>query len=242
MFNQKICLPSMPCKARTTPDIKPTDMYGGLGYCGFEISADFCDSFREKPDLATENKEIISAPIPPIPPVSEKSVDLSDSLRSNSFTKDFPNTDEEKQENWTKYATQPLCKKHHGRLLRNLLYNIMTMYRRLFMLIFLANLPAAINMAVSQTVTVEKLVAACLANLTAAVVIRNENFINLLFRVSASVPKSWPLTIRRWCAKVYTLGGIHSGCASFAVIWLVWLTALLTKQFVEKSGKVDPSI
>ena len=107
------------------------------------------------------------------------------------------------------------------------------MYRRLFTTIFLANLAVAISFAVQKgKISMAMLASACLGNLTAAVVIRQEHFVNLLFRGFSSVPKSWPLGIRKYCAKIYSLGGVHSGCAVFAVVWLVWLTVDITVNFV----------
>jgi hypothetical protein len=106
------------------------------------------------------------------------------------------------------------------------------MYRRLFLVIFLINLAVAISFATAKMGSTGRIASACLGNLTAAVVIRQEHFINLLFRSFSSVPKTWPLWIRRYCAKIYNLGGVHSGCALFAVIWLVWLTGSLTHDFV----------
>lgn len=57
------------------------------------------------------------------------------------------------------------------------------------------------------------------ANLCASILIRSEPVINLLFTVFSSVPTWMPLTIRRICANVYHIGGIHVGCAIAAVIW-----------------------
>jgi hypothetical protein len=62
------------------------------------------------------------------------------------------------------------------------------------------------------------------ANLCAAILIRSEPVINLLFLVFSSVPTWFPLAIRRMCAQVYHIGGIHSGCAVAAVIWFIIFT------------------
>lgn len=58
-------------------------------------------------------------------------------------------------------------------------------------------------------------------NLTAAVLIRQQYVINLLFRLATSVPKSAPLAVRRRLAKVYHFGGIHVGAAVAAVGWFL---------------------
>ncbi|CAN7361201.1 hypothetical protein LJR042_002135 [Microbacterium maritypicum] len=58
-------------------------------------------------------------------------------------------------------------------------------------------------------------------NLAAAVLIRQQYVINLLFRLATSVPKSAPLAVRRRLAKVYHFGGIHVGAAVAAVGWFL---------------------
>jgi hypothetical protein len=62
------------------------------------------------------------------------------------------------------------------------------------------------------------------ANLCAAILIRSEPVINMLFIIFSSVPTWVPLRIRRLCAQVYHIGGIHSGCAVAAVIWFIIFT------------------
>lgn len=114
------------------------------------------------------------------------------------------------------------------------------MYRRLFAVIFLVNLAVAVVFATTKAASLDRIASACLGNLAAAVIIRQEHFINLLFRGFSSVPKSWPLGIRRYCAKIYSLGGVHSGCALFAVIWLVWLTGSLTYNYATEHA-VSPA-
>jgi hypothetical protein len=62
------------------------------------------------------------------------------------------------------------------------------------------------------------------SNLCAAILIRSEPIINLLFGVCSSVPTWIPLWIRRICANVFHIGGIHVGCAVAALIWFVIYT------------------
>ena len=59
------------------------------------------------------------------------------------------------------------------------------------------------------------------ANLCCSIMMRSEPVINLLFTICSSVPTWLPLAIRRICANVYHIGGIHVGCAIAAVIWFV---------------------
>jgi hypothetical protein len=58
------------------------------------------------------------------------------------------------------------------------------------------------------------------ANLTVAIILRNEHIINLLFQIFVvHVPLWVPLRIRRLFAKVYCFGGIHSGAGVMAAVW-----------------------
>ncbi|KAF7344492.1 putative three-domain protein adenylation-thiolation-dehydrogenase [Mycena sanguinolenta] len=71
-----------------------------------------------------------------------------------------------------------------------------------------------------------------LANLFVAILMRQDYVVNVFFSVFCAVPASWPLSIRRVCARVYHIGGLHSGCATSGVIWLALLCAQATKEVV----------
>jgi hypothetical protein len=62
------------------------------------------------------------------------------------------------------------------------------------------------------------------SNLCAAILIRSEPIINLLFYVFLSVPTWAPLRLRRVCTNVFHLGGIHVSCAIAAVFWFLIFT------------------
>lgn len=53
----------------------------------------------------------------------------------------------------------------------------------------------------------------------------------MLFWLFCSVPLSAPLRIRRVAAKIYHLGGLHSGCALAAFLWFILFAGMLTRQF-----------
>lgn len=59
------------------------------------------------------------------------------------------------------------------------------------------------------------------ANLLIAILIRQEHIINSLYYIVGLIPHSIPLCLRRHAANLYHLGGIHSGAAMSAGIWLV---------------------
>jgi hypothetical protein len=154
--------------------------------------------------------------------------------------RDFLISDIEKQPDWTTYVSQELSQQRHGSTFRTIRYGFMSMYRRLFSVIFLVNLAVAISFAVTGKATIDRLAGAALGNLTASVVIRNDHMVNLLFRSFSSVPKSLPLWIRRYCAKIYSFGGIHSGCGVFSLIWLFWLTGVITRGYMSENNIVCP--
>jgi hypothetical protein len=115
----------------------------------------------------------------------------------------------------------------------------MIMYRRLFTLVFFANFAVLLFLSIGEKPSIASLANAPIGNLLAAVLIRNDHVVNLLFRLLASMPRSWPLEIRRHGAKVYHLGGIHSGCALFAIAWHLWMTIEITRS---RSADPPPSL
>ncbi|WP_309114292.1 hypothetical protein [Saccharothrix sp.] len=66
------------------------------------------------------------------------------------------------------------------------------------------------------------------ANLTLAVLVRQQHVINLFFRVATSAPTTWPLKVRWTLGKVYHFGGLHVGGTVCATAWfavVAWTTA-----------------
>lgn len=104
--------------------------------------------------------------------------------------------------------------------LRGLVHRIFIIYRQLFTLVGLANLAALISVFVLG-IRREWLATITAINLVTTVLIRQDFVINALYTVTCNVPKTWPLAIRRRCAKIYHLGGVHSGAAVCAGLWLL---------------------
>ena len=127
--------------------------------------------------------------------------------------------------------------KQAGPLWRNLRYNFITVYQRLFSIVFLANMTAFIVLLVQHRnsyprgPSLSSVATAVSANILGAILIRQEHVINLLYRICCWTPTSWPLPIRRIIAKLYHFGGVHSGCAVSAVAWFVLFTALVTRNY-----------
>lgn len=119
---------------------------------------------------------------------------------------------------------EDLPMKNQGKRARGLRYRVFIVYRRLFSLLFLCNF--AIFLTTLAVPSIDRKWWSYLAfiNLTLAIVIRQDHVINTLFTISSSVPRSWPLSVRKKAAKIFHLGGLHSGGASSAVFWFLAFT------------------
>ncbi|KAL4918930.1 hypothetical protein BDW62DRAFT_217374 [Aspergillus aurantiobrunneus] len=113
----------------------------------------------------------------------------------------------------------PLPEKTQGRPWRGLRHRVFIVYRRLFSLIWLANLAALICLVAIPSIDRRHISTIAFVNLTIAILIRQDTVINIVYTLCCSLPKSWPLCIRRRAAKIYHLGGAHSGAATMAVAW-----------------------
>jgi hypothetical protein len=59
-----------------------------------------------------------------------------------------------------------------------------------------------------------------LVNFTAAVLIRQQRVLNVLFGLAGRTPRTWPLWLRWSVSKVHHVGGIHAGAALAGTGWL----------------------
>ncbi|KAF9013277.1 nonribosomal peptide synthetase 12 [Cyathus striatus] len=138
---------------------------------------------------------------------------------------------------WSGYEDDYLPEKKQGKIVRNLRHQIFTLYRRLFGVVFIINLAIFISVLVKGTDS-KQLGLIVVSNLFCAILMRQDYVINAFFTVFCAVPTSWPLAIRRVCARVYHIGGLHSGCAVSGLVWLVLFTGQATKELVQ-GGKVS---
>ena len=69
---------------------------------------------------------------------------------------------------------------------------------------------------------------AMLVNLTAAVLIRQQHVLNVLFGLAGRGSPTWPLWIRWTVSKVHHIGGIHVGAALAGTAWLFAFTWVAT--------------
>ncbi|KAI9164119.1 Adenylate-forming reductase [Paramyrothecium foliicola] len=103
---------------------------------------------------------------------------------------------------------------------RNIVYRVFIVYRRLFSLVGLLNIGAAIALCTTGLPRdwMSNMVA---INLTLAIAMRQEMVVNFLYLITCSVPTSWPLWLRLRCGKIFHFGGVHSGAGVSATIWLL---------------------
>jgi len=121
-------------------------------------------------------------------------------------------------------------------------------YNRLFALVLIVNVAAlGHGLTAGQWWTGDSLALPTLsgwvtANLSLAILVRQQYLINLLFWLATRVPTSWPLAIRRSLAKVYHFGGLHSGGAVAAIVWFALLLAVMLQDRFAGPGTVSMTL
>ncbi|THH27306.1 hypothetical protein EUX98_g6881 [Antrodiella citrinella] len=143
---------------------------------------------------------------------------------------------------WAGYENDALPEKTHGKVLRNVRHQILSLYRRLFGVVFIINMAILITIFVKGGANAQELGLIVVANLFCAILMRQDYVINAFFTVFCAVPSSWPLSIRRVCARVYHIGGLHSGCAFSGLVWLCIFTGQATKELLNKEKTSAPTI
>jgi hypothetical protein len=135
-------------------------------------------------------------------------------------------------------STVGIPEKTHSQPYRGLRHRLFIVYRRLFSLVFVCNITALIVIALFPQINRDWTGTVSVMNLTVAVLVRQDRVINGLYAIFCSVPKSWPLWIRRQSAKIYHLGGVHSGAATAAVVWFIASVVFSIKRRIRASGSV----
>ncbi|KAJ7780692.1 nonribosomal peptide synthetase 12 [Mycena maculata] len=162
------------------------------------------------------------------------------------FSKDAASSVELKgsapREVWEGYEKDILPDKLEGRVVRNLRHQIFTLYRRLFSIVFVTNMAIFLMMLVRGGADAEYIGLITIANLFCAILMRQDYVVNVFFNVFCAVPTSWPLSIRRICARVYHIGGLHSGCATSGVVWLALLCGQATREAIEGGDGAHASV
>ncbi|KOS43698.1 hypothetical protein ACN38_g5363 [Penicillium nordicum] len=109
-------------------------------------------------------------------------------------------------------------------------YVLFTVYRRLFTVVFCANLAVFLYVMISDRQLLA-LVNATAVNLVACGLARHPMMVNAIYRVICSIPRTAPLSMRRRCAKAAHYGGVHSGCGTASLVWYIGFVALLSQMY-----------
>lgn len=67
-----------------------------------------------------------------------------------------------------------------------------------------------------------------IGNITVSILIRQQRFVNLLFKMATCTGVRLPLNVRWMLGKIYHFGGLHSGCSMSATVWLLLFTISAT--------------
>ncbi|KAF9005758.1 hypothetical protein BDZ89DRAFT_1234400 [Hymenopellis radicata] len=130
---------------------------------------------------------------------------------------------------WDGYLEADIPDKTQGKVMRDLRHLVFTIYHRLFGVVFASNLAILVALLV-YGVNSQRLGLITVANIFVAILMRQDYVVNTFFYVFTSVPPSWPLWFRLLMARVYHLGGIHSGAAVSGTVWLAALAGQGTKE------------
>ncbi|KAF8077660.1 hypothetical protein FPV67DRAFT_1662467 [Lyophyllum atratum] len=138
---------------------------------------------------------------------------------------------------WAGYEQDVLPPKEHSRWLRNLRHQIFYLYRRLFGIVFVINLGILISVAANfKNVNAAYIGKIVVGNLFGAIMMRQDYVIDAFFVVCTSIPPSWPLWIRRIAARVYHIGGLHSGAGASGTMWLILFAVKATIEVAQGHG------
>ncbi|MEM9563520.1 MAG: hypothetical protein AAGA93_12925 [Actinomycetota bacterium] len=119
-------------------------------------------------------------------------------------------------------------------------------YNRLVWLVAVVNLVLAwrlvggLDLARPASIDPTPAIDLVVANLTVAVLIRQQYVINALFWLATRAPTSWPLRVRWMLGKVYHFGGIHTSAATAATVWFLLHLVVLIAGAIDGNPRVGP--
>ncbi|EAU85234.1 nonribosomal peptide synthetase 12 [Coprinopsis cinerea okayama7 len=202
-------------------------------------------SVAKEPALNEPNPIIPSATLQITPSLLHRTSDNSLGSTTTAVGSDVKQIDssassalEKEQYIWSGYEDDEYPEKIHGPIIRNLRHRIFSLYRRLFSVVFIINIALLIWILVTKDYDANRLGGIVVANVFIGILMRQEAVINILFAIFTGIPSSWPLAIRRVAARIYTIGGIHSGAGVSGFFWLVAFTAQATKEMMNR-GKTS---
>ena len=129
-----------------------------------------------------------------------------------------------------------LPRKRYSRLMRNVRWTWLSVYHRLHLIVLVPNILAIATLGAQHKLWAfppSGISLAIALNVTATILIRQELVINLLFSLVGKCPHWVPLRLRRVAAKIYHLGGVHSGAGIAATVWYSLLNAVILKGYLQ---------
>lgn len=112
---------------------------------------------------------------------------------------------------------------------RRIWFRYFTAYRILIALTLLINL-LILGVVLGLYHNTGGALTATSVNLFAAVLIRQEDLINIGFSLVARLPPSLPLSLRKVIADLHHYGGVHIGCAISALVWYIVFVVINTQE------------
>jgi hypothetical protein len=107
----------------------------------------------------------------------------------------------------------------------------LTAYRVLIALTFIINL-IVLAILIGPHPPLSRILIAAATNILVAVLVRQEDLINLSFSLIAKLPPSLPLSLRKTFADLHHYGGVHIGCAISTLLWYCYFIALNTRECI----------
>lgn len=154
----------------------------------------------------------------------EVNLSLESFPESLNVSVDTASIDLEKQE---AYKTKPS-------LYSWIRWTALNTYRRLFSIVFAANLAAFVVVWTSHR-SLLNFVNGAAANLLVCGLARQPLVVNSFFIIACKIPRTAPLRLRTLAAKVFHFGGVHSGCGVATSVWYISFVGLLTYQYMRET-------
>lgn len=148
----------------------------------------------QEQDLSTVSVALPAAPrlqqeLPSLPYTSEKTSKASTAVPSISDGKSEVSV-EKGGPLWEGYLDDELPEKTHDHFLRNVRFQVFSLYRRLFGIVFITNMAIFIATCVRGDMDANYLGKVAIANIFVAVLMRQDYVINAFFIVATAAPRS----------------------------------------------------
>jgi hypothetical protein len=118
-------------------------------------------------------------------------------------------------------------------------------YRRLMVAVYVINLAVVVaqvragSWQLADGSALTALSTLTLGNLTVAVLVRNQSFLNALYGLAGRGSPTWPLWLRWSVSKIHHVGGLHVGCAVAGTVSLSAFTSVAIVSAVRHPGSVS---